>query len=154
MCIQYWYWRPFVFLWMEYSEGYDPSRGNTSGGSGRYSYFYNNLLRIKDKICQLYYKHGLLCSSNPWIVICCSLLIFLFACYPILGNHLSHHSYSHRHVTDVHNFWDPFNTSSSASSSSSSASFSSFTSKSSAFFVSSLKEPPKWVSWVAFSLTG
>lgn len=39
---------------------------------------------IKDRIAQLYYKHGLYCSSHPLTLILFALITFLFACYPLL----------------------------------------------------------------------
>ena len=55
--------------------------------------------RFKDKISQVFYKHGLLCASHPWRVMVMSILLFLVACYPILGTHLMHPSSSQSFFT-------------------------------------------------------
>ncbi|EEC13205.1 sterol response element binding protein cleavage-activating protein, putative, partial [Ixodes scapularis] len=39
---------------------------------------------IKDRIAQIYYKHGLYCSSHPLTLISFAIFTFLIACYPLL----------------------------------------------------------------------
>ncbi|XP_064456623.1 sterol regulatory element-binding protein cleavage-activating protein-like isoform X2 [Ornithodoros turicata] len=39
---------------------------------------------IKDRIAQIYYKHGLYCSSHPLTLISFACVTFLLACYPLL----------------------------------------------------------------------
>ena len=42
-------------------------------------------LSIPDRVAQIYYKHGLLCSSYPWRTIAVAILIVLVSCQPLLG---------------------------------------------------------------------
>lgn len=39
---------------------------------------------IKDRIAQIYYKHGLYCSSHPLTLIIFAIFTFMVACYPLL----------------------------------------------------------------------
>nr|XP_050044303.1 sterol regulatory element-binding protein cleavage-activating protein-like isoform X1 [Dermacentor andersoni] len=39
---------------------------------------------IKDRIAQIYYKHGLYCSSHPLTLIIFAIFTFMLACYPLL----------------------------------------------------------------------
>lgn len=39
---------------------------------------------IKDRIAQLYYKHGLYCSNHPLTLIAFAIFTFMVACYPLL----------------------------------------------------------------------
>lgn len=58
-------------------------------------------LKVKEKVNQVYYKYGLLCSSHPWIVITITLSVFFVLCYPILGTHLFHNSCSQKYITFI-----------------------------------------------------
>ena len=42
-------------------------------------------LSIPERVAQLYYKHGLLCSSYPWRTIAAAILIVLVSCQPLLS---------------------------------------------------------------------
>src|SRR2546426_8159833 len=57
--------------------------------------------RIQDNVAKLYYKHGLICSSHPWIVILIALIITSFCAYPILGIHYLLGNSWQSHVTSV-----------------------------------------------------
>lgn len=39
---------------------------------------------LHEKIANLYYRHGLFCASNPYLVILLTLMIASFCCYPLL----------------------------------------------------------------------
>ena len=42
-------------------------------------------LSIPDRVAQLYYRHGLLCSTYPWGTIAVAILIVLISCQPLLS---------------------------------------------------------------------
>jgi hypothetical protein len=57
---------------------------------------------FKEKLIgRIFYRHGLLCASHPWIVMFMSLVLFAIACYPILGVHLIHPSSSQTFITEL-----------------------------------------------------
>lgn len=43
------------------------------------------LSRIQSKVGNIYYKHGLICSRHPYLVIIITLLTVSVCCYPITG---------------------------------------------------------------------
>lgn len=45
------------------------------------------LAPIQDKVAHLYYRHGLICSRHPWIIIFITVFIICFCCHPIIGIH-------------------------------------------------------------------
>ncbi|RWS16320.1 Sterol regulatory element-binding protein cleavage-activating protein-like protein [Dinothrombium tinctorium] len=59
------------------------------------------LLKLREKVSQVYYKHGLICSRHPWILIFSTLVIVSFCSYPILGIHFLHNNHHQQYVTNL-----------------------------------------------------
>ncbi|RWS31217.1 hypothetical protein B4U80_00513 [Leptotrombidium deliense] len=59
------------------------------------------LSKFREKVSQIYYKHGLLCSTHPFLVLLCSLLVVSVCCYPILGLHILHNNHHQQYVTSL-----------------------------------------------------
>ena len=67
---------------MDNLQSYSSSTGSTTtNGSSSGSL----LAQTQDKIAYVYYKHGLICSRHPWVVMLVVLTIVAITCYPILG---------------------------------------------------------------------
>lgn len=93
------------------SSGASPSSTSPSGVSSASRLSGNSdnslLTRIQDKVGHIYYKHGLLCSKHPYILVFLTLLVTGFSCYPIIGIHYLIGSSSQPFVTtldDLNNF--------------------------------------------------
>ncbi len=61
------------------------------------------LVRIQDKVGLIYYKHGLICSRHPYLVIIITLIIVSLSCYPITGIKNLLGNSSQKYVTIVDN---------------------------------------------------
>lgn len=81
----------------DFSELEDSSRQGTSGSSQDTFRFYP---RVKERIEKIFYRHGLLCASRPWVVMLLSLAVFMVSCYPLLGIHLIHPSSFQSFITN------------------------------------------------------
>lgn len=64
------------------------------------------LNRLQEKIGHLYYRHGLLCSSHPWLIIIFTLIIAGISIYPLLGVHflLPGFSSTQQHLSTLSEF--------------------------------------------------
>ena len=62
----------------------DSDAGGSPTGPGRNS---NSCakLSVPDRVAQIYYKHGLLCSTYSWGTILLAIIIVLTSCYPLLS---------------------------------------------------------------------
>uniref|UniRef100_T1K2T8 Sterol regulatory element-binding protein cleavage-activating protein n=1 Tax=Tetranychus urticae TaxID=32264 RepID=T1K2T8_TETUR len=61
--------------------------------------------KIKEKVSNIYYKYGLLCSTYPWLIILLTFTIFSFCVYPIFGIHSFTNNYLQKYVTPLDNFY-------------------------------------------------
>jgi hypothetical protein len=60
--------------------------------------------KLREKLEQLFYYHGLNCSRHPLLLVLTALSIFCVCVYPIVGLHLFHNDYSQQFVTDLNDF--------------------------------------------------
>lgn len=61
------------------------------------------LSRIEEKVGHIYYKHGLICSRHPYLVIIITLLIVSVCCYPITGIRYLLGNSSQKYMTTIEN---------------------------------------------------
>lgn len=57
--------------------------------------------KITERFAQLYYRHGLMCSRHPFLVIWYSLMVFAVCCLPLLRVHLISGNSSQQFVTNL-----------------------------------------------------
>ncbi|XP_053205052.1 sterol regulatory element-binding protein cleavage-activating protein-like [Panonychus citri] len=81
------------------------SSSSSSSLSSRWSSLTLPSLKIKEKVSNIYYKYGLLCSTYPWLIILLTFTIFSFCVYPILGIHSFTNNYLQKYVTPLDNFY-------------------------------------------------
>ena len=60
--------------------------------------------KLREKLAQLFYYHGLNCSRHPLLLVITSLLLFCVCIYPIVGVHLFQNDYSQQYMTDLSDF--------------------------------------------------